>query len=82
MPVEREMLMCKPHWLKVPKPIQLDVWDTYRTGQCNDMKPSVAYCKAASEAVKAVAVAEGIEPDLRLYNLLAVAAERREANPE
>jgi hypothetical protein len=28
--IARTMLMCKPHWAQVPKPLQNRVWTTYR----------------------------------------------------
>lgn len=73
--IKPEMLMCSIHWNKVPRPVQLQVWATYRKGQCDDWQPSAAYCDAAKSAVVAVAKAEGKElpadhPNLRLYDLI------------
>ena len=68
-PVPRERLMCEPHWRMVPLATQRQVWATYRPGQCDDMNPRPAYCRAARDAVVAVASREGREPDVRLYRL-------------
>lgn len=68
VPVLPTMFACKKHWYMVPKPIRDRIWDNYRDGQCDDMNPSKAYCEAARDAVIAVAVKEGIEPDVRLYD--------------
>lgn len=54
-----EMLMCKKHWFMVPKQIRVQVWATYRPGQCADMNPSEEWHKAADEAILAVARREG-----------------------
>lgn len=27
----RNMLMCRSHWFRVPKPIRDEVWDSYRS---------------------------------------------------
>src|SRR5687768_13118437 len=70
--VPPEMFMCKFHWFRVPKPLRDRIWATYRAGQCDDMRPSTAYCEAAKAAVIAVAEKQGITPDTRLYDLLAV----------
>lgn len=63
----REMFMCKRHWFMVPKSLRNRIWETYRVGQCDDLRPSKAYCEAAIEAVKAVAAKEGVVPDISLY---------------
>lgn len=66
--VPPEMWGCRKHWFMVPKVIRDRIWVTYRHGQCDDMRPSKAYCMAARDAVIAVAEKEGIEPDTRLYD--------------
>ena len=76
--VPPEMLMCRVHWFKVPKPIRCRVWEHYRVGQCDDWRPSAAYCRAARDAVIAVAEKEGVEPDVELYDVFLAAAEERE----
>lgn len=53
----------------VPQHLRTRIWATYRRGQCDDWQPSAAYCDAAMEAVKAVAAKEGLEPDVRLYEM-------------
>jgi hypothetical protein len=58
-PVPPELLMCWPHWRRVPKVIQRRVWVNYRDGQCDDMKPSDEWHAAARDAIKAVAEKEG-----------------------
>lgn len=57
-PVKPEFLMCPRHWRQVPDRVQQAVWNAYRPGQCDDKKPSVAWCIAADEAVAAVAKKE------------------------
>ena len=49
-----EMLMCLKHWRMVPKNIQRAVWSSYRPGQCDDMRPSEMWQKAANAAIRAV----------------------------
>lgn len=50
-----EMLMCFKHWRMVPKHIQRQVWATYRSGQCDDKRPSRDWHAAADAAINAVA---------------------------
>lgn len=57
--VKPEMLMCFKHWRQVPRGIQRMVWDSYRPGQCDDMKPSAEWHKAADAAIGYVAQLEG-----------------------
>jgi len=66
----RVHLMCAHHWNMVPRPLQRVVLDTYRRGQCDDMRPSQAYLGAAKAAVTWVARQEGRVPDTRLYDML------------
>lgn len=56
--VRPELLMCGPHWRKVPSKIQRAVWATYRPGQCDDKRPSRAWHDAASAAIGYVALSE------------------------
>lgn len=49
-----EMLMCLRHWCMVPGPLQAEVWNHYRPGQCDDMQPSEAWFAAADAAIRAV----------------------------
>jgi hypothetical protein len=66
--VPPQMWGCRKHWYMVPKPIRDRIWATYRADQCDDMNPSDDYCRAAKDAVVAVAKREGLEPDTRLYD--------------
>ena len=56
--VPPEMLMCLRHWRMVPQPLKRAVWMTYRNGQCDDKKPSLAWVAAADAAIRAVAELE------------------------
>ncbi len=67
-PVQPAMFMCRSHWFKVPKPLRDAIWETYRRGQEDDKRPSDAYLKNASEAVKAVAAKEGIVLERTMYD--------------
>ena len=60
--VDPTLLMCLNHWRKLPVSLQRAVWATYRRGQCDDMRPSAAYLKAATDAVVWVARFEGRWP--------------------
>jgi hypothetical protein len=60
--VKPELLMCLKHWNLVPKALQRAVWEAYRPGQCEDMRPSFEWLKAAGEAVEAVRIQEGLPP--------------------
>lgn len=67
--VPPSMLMCKPHWFKVPRDIRIKVWAEYENGISN------AYCAVAKAAVIVVAEREGRtvtgdEPEIRLYDLI------------
>lgn len=52
------MLMCKRHWLMVPKPLRRDVWRNYRAGQEQRKDPTPEYLAAAKAAIAAVERAE------------------------
>lgn len=42
--VPARMLMCKPHWFALPRPMRDRVWDLYRPGQeMGDPPPTDAY---------------------------------------
>lgn len=60
IPVPPEKLMCITHWRFVPKWIQASVWESYRPGQCDDKQPSRRWVIAATRAICAVAVREGV----------------------
>ena len=53
--VPPERLMCLAHWRMVPRSIQQAVWRSYRTGQCEDRRPSAAWHQAADAAIGFVA---------------------------
>lgn len=54
------MLMCRVHWSKVPRKVQAAVYETYRVGQCDDMRPSKEWHRAADAAIGYVAKCEGL----------------------
>lgn len=58
-PCPPERLMCLRHWRLVPRTVQHEVWRHCRQGQCDDKRPSDAWCRAADAAIAAVALAEG-----------------------
>lgn len=68
--VPREMFMCRRHWFTLPKAMRDRIWRAYRDGQCDDWKISHEYANAAREAVQFIAAKEGVEADVRLYNIL------------
>ena len=57
-PVKPELLMCFKHWRMVPRLLQRAVWRAYRSGQCDDKRPSEAWHQAADAAIRAVAEKE------------------------
>jgi hypothetical protein len=63
------MFMCRRHWFSLPPVMQKRIWSTYRRGQEDDKQPSHAYCEAAKAAVIWLAQKEGLEPDVRLYEI-------------
>lgn len=69
VPVPPAMLMCKPHWFRVPRALRNDVWREYENGITR------AYCAAAKAAVVAVAEKEGRtvtgdEREIKLYDMV------------
>jgi len=68
--VPPEMFMCKSHWFTLPKRLRDKIWDTYRVGQCDDWNITKEYSEAAKECIKYLARFEGIEPDIKLYEML------------
>jgi NTP pyrophosphatase (non-canonical NTP hydrolase) len=68
--VPQMMFMCKRHWYMVPHIMRTRIWNTYRPGQCDDMKISHEYAEAAKEAVIYIARMEGRVPDTQLYDVL------------
>lgn len=67
--VPPEMWGCRRHWFMVPKQIRDRIWQHYRAGQEDDWEPSREYLEAAREAVVAVALKEGVEPDTSVYDV-------------
>lgn len=57
--VKPEMLMCFQHWRQVPQKIQRAVWKHYRSGQCDDKRPSLEWHEAADAAIGFIARKEG-----------------------
>ena len=55
-----EHLMCAKHWRKVPASLQREVWKHYRSGQCDDRRPSKEWHRAASAAIASVALKDGL----------------------
>lgn len=53
--VPPKMLMCYPHWRKVPKQIQAAIWQEYRPGQEQDKHPSRRYLAVQQLAIGSVA---------------------------
>jgi len=68
VPIPPTMWGCKRHWFMVPIAIRNAIWKAYRPGQCDDKRPSRAYCEAARAAVIAVATKENRTPDTTLYD--------------
>ena len=60
VPIIPRLLMCKPHWSKVPSKLRRAVWDHYLPGQEIRKKPTKEYLDAANAAIKAVAEEEGV----------------------
>lgn len=67
--VPPSMWGCRKHWFMVPKRLRDRIWATYRRGQEDDKRPSIAYLHAAREAVIAVAKKEGKTPDTSVYDV-------------
>ena len=51
--VGAHMLMCRPHWFMVPKPLRDDVWDAYSGGAGAGSVEHVDAIRAAIAAVNA-----------------------------
>jgi hypothetical protein len=60
--ISKRLLMCREHWMLVPKSVQNKIWQTYCDGQEDrvgtDRGPSIQYIDAYIEAVNAVFQAE------------------------
>ena len=46
------------------------IYNTYRPGQCDDWNISKEYSSAAKECILFIANKEGVEPNLRIYEML------------
>lgn len=57
--VPPRLLMCAPHWRRVPRVLQGAVWAAYVPGQESRKDPTGEYLEAARAAIEAVAVKEG-----------------------
>lgn len=68
--VPPEIFMCRQHWFMLPKKLRDEIWRTYRQGQCEDWNISKEYSEAAKKCVKFIAAKEGVEPDIKLYEML------------
>ena len=68
--VRPSLLMCRAHWNMVSATTKGRVLDTYRPGQCRDMRPSREWLNAAMTAVAEVAKATGQPMSLRQRELL------------
>lgn len=67
--------MCGPHWSTVPVKLRRLVLTTYRSGQCDDKRPSLDWHQAADAAIAAVALQEGCPPGkLRMVQVRALLA--------
>jgi len=54
--VTLHMLMCRPHWYQVPRPLRGAVWDAWQAGEGAG---SAAHCEAIEAAVEAVNARQG-----------------------
>lgn len=66
--VPPRMLMCRPHWRMVPRPLQDAVWDEYQPGQENRKDPTDDYLAAAQAAIDAVAAKEAARRPASLFD--------------
>lgn len=62
--VSPSLLMCRKHWRMVPYSLQRQVWAHYVKGQEVTKTPSPQYLVAAGNAIRAVALAEGLAFDV------------------
>lgn len=59
VPVPPHLLMCRSHWVQVPKAEQQAVWAAYQPGQEHTKETTEIYRLAAAGAIIAVAEKEG-----------------------
>lgn len=64
--IQRGMLMCRPHWHQVPKPLQLGVHRAWRSFRgCKSIESMHSYNAAVKAAIDAVyAFQTGSKPTL------------------
>lgn len=71
--VPEHMHMCRPHWFRVPRKLQRELWAAYVPGQETRKDPSREYLLAAERCINAVAAKEGLiteaERDERVIRL-------------
>ena len=58
VPVPPKMLMCRPHWYRVPAHLRRAVWAEYRPGQEIDKRPTAEYLAVMRAAIESVAEKE------------------------
>ena len=78
--VPPRMLMCWPHWKRVPSLLRRMVYATYRDGQERDKSPSQEYLRAVLAAITHIVHLEGDQPEAlasveRLGRVLAAGGE-------
>ena len=66
--IPRKMLMCKPHWYALPKPMRDAIWSNYQEGQENEGGPrlSASYVDNVRAAVAYLSEKDGKQPRLDL----------------
>ena len=52
---------CEAHWFSLPVRLRAQIWDTYRSGQEVDKRPSDAYLNVAKEVQSWIAAQPGPE---------------------
>jgi hypothetical protein len=52
--VAPKLFMCKKHWAMVPDYLQQLIYQTYRSGQEKDRRPSRVWLKYAKQAIACV----------------------------
>ncbi len=57
------MLMCRPHWFSVPKPLRDRVWENYRSGQEVDGELSNGYVEVLRDIKADIAVRLAMRAD-------------------
>ncbi len=74
---ERKLLMCLPHWIKVPSHLQAAVWAAYRARpNATQRARSIDYMTACADAVEHVAWLEG-KPEANGYRRVVALLQRQ-----